>query len=64
MNLLYAIEHFEITDIEINARAHCRQHSLPLTGGAMNGETHPHQMFDDMLDLLFSRCVLHRNNHK
>ena len=55
MNLLYAIEDFEITDIEINARAHCRHHSLPLPGGAVNGEAHPDQVFYHLLDLLIGR---------
>ncbi len=36
MNLFDARQHFEIADVEVAARAHCRHHGLPGARGAMH----------------------------
>src|SRR5256885_2020203 len=56
-------ENLEIARIEIDARAHGGQNGLPLTGGAMNREPHPNEVFHHVLDLLLGSRILHGNNH-
>ena len=63
MHFLDAVENFEIAGIEIDACANGGKHSLACPGGAVNRKTHSYQVFNDILDLLFGRGVLHGNNH-
>ena len=63
MNVFDSGKDFKIASIKINPRAYRSQHSLPLSGSAMHGESHPDQVFHHLLDLFIRRCVLHGNNH-
>ena len=61
---LHAGQHFEVADVEVDALAHCGQHTLPRAGRAVHREAHLHQVVGDLLDLVFAGVFQHRNNHE
>ena len=64
MNVLDSAQNLEIAGVKISARADRCLIALEFAGGAMDGKSHLHQVFDDHLNLLFSCGFLHCDNHR
>jgi hypothetical protein len=64
MDFLHPGHHFDFANVEIMRRTHSAEHGLPRARGAMNFKTHPDQLIDHMLDLIFRRRLLHCDNHE
>src|SRR6185312_946902 len=63
VDLAHSGKHLDIPDIKLTASAHCAQHGLARSCGAVNFKTHLNQALDYLLYLLFRCLLLHCYDH-